>query len=150
MVVQLVRNNDMACATVWPLYSRVAAKVVSQTVVIPSYDLERVLRDLAGKLEMLYIVIDGLDEAGDEVKDKLLEVLVSSGVNLLIFSRPLDPFTHHAPNASFVSIQARTDDIDLYVRAEVQQSSRLQALLSGRPERITELCEKITRQSEGM
>lgn len=150
MVIQLVRSSDLACATFWPIYSRVAAKTASKTIIISSSDLERVFRDLAGKLEMLYVVIDGLDEAGDEVKDKLLEVLVPSGVNLLILSRPLDPFTHHAPNAFFVSIQAQTEDIDLYVRTEVQRSSRLQALIGGRPETITELCEKIARQSEGM
>lgn len=152
LVIQLVRSSDLACATFWPIYSRVAAKTASKTIIISSSDLESVFRDLAGKLEMLYVVIDGLDEAGDEVKDKLLEVLVpsTSGVNLLILSRPLDPFTHHAPNAFFVSIQAQTEDIDLYVRNEVQRSSRLQALIGGRPEKITELCEKIARQSEGM
>lgn len=108
------------------------------------------IREIARRLEEVHVFVDGLDEASDEVRDQLLEALAPSGVNLIIFSRPLDLFTHHTPNALFISIQAQTEDIEVYVREAVKRSSRLQSLLGDRSDKVTELCEKINRRSEGM
>ncbi|KAJ3525688.1 hypothetical protein NMY22_g10469 [Coprinellus aureogranulatus] len=110
----------------------------------------RILAEIVACLAQVYAVIDGLDEANDEVKDKLLEELPRIGVNLLIFSRPLSLYTHHTPNALQVSIQARTGDIALYMSEQFRKNSRLRGLLNGRPDLAEELGQKIKTQADGM
>jgi hypothetical protein len=103
LLAQLVEGNDTACTLVHSLYSQTVAKV---RVELLESDMTDALKRITRALGMVYIVLDGMDEASNQVKDGLLEALVRSGANLLILSRPLDLYTHHTPNALFVSIQA--------------------------------------------
>ncbi|KAJ3519605.1 hypothetical protein NMY22_g13123 [Coprinellus aureogranulatus] len=148
LLSQLIEANDTACAAICPIYTRSSTAKNGKEVM--ESDMIKGLRDIARSLDKVHIFVDGLDEASDEVKDGLLAALVSSGVNLLIFSRPLPLFTRHALGALFVSIQARTEDIDTYVRAEVSGSSRLQSIIGNQPEKLSELSDKINKSSEGM
>lgn len=137
----------MACSLIHSFYSQSVAKKGAELL---ESDMIEGLEKIAGALGVLYIVIDGLDEANDQVKDSLLEVLVTSKTNLLILSRPLDLYIHHTPDALFVSIQARMEDIELYVTNQVKRSSRLKAVLQGRPELVTELSTRIKEKANGM
>ena len=89
-------------------------------------------------------------EASEEVKDGLLEALGSCGVNLLLLSRPLDLFTHHTPEAHFLSVQAQTEDIRLYVADHIKRNSRLKAILQGKPDAAEKLSTRIKEKANGM
>lgn len=96
---------------------------------------EREVADLLGlvtaSFRRVYIVLDGLDEAAEPVKETLLMVLLSlENVSLLITSRPLHHlFATYAPHALEVPIEAHVDDIRLYVAERVRRSGKLQAIL---------------------
>ncbi|TEB21778.1 hypothetical protein FA13DRAFT_94153 [Coprinellus micaceus] len=113
-------------------------------------ELISVLKDVVPCLSRVFAIIDGLDEAADDVKDGLLEALPTTGANLLIFSRPLELYSHHTPQALQVSIQARTADIALYINEQFKKNSRLRALLGGRGELASELSHRIKSQANGM
>ena len=147
LLAQLVEGNDTACTLVHSLYSQTVAKV---GVELLESDMAGALKRITKALGMVYIVLDGMDEANDQVKDRLLEALVTSGANLLILSRPLDLYTHHTPGALFVSIQAQTEDIGLYVADQVERNSRLKAILHGKPELAEKLSSRIKEKANGM
>ncbi|KAJ3524823.1 hypothetical protein NMY22_g10837 [Coprinellus aureogranulatus] len=147
LLSQLVEENDTAYFVVWSFYRRATAKTGSQFL---ESEMEAALRELVRGLGKVYVVIDGLDEASDELKDALLEVLAASGANILILSRPLDLFVDYTPDALFVSIQAQTEDIGLYVADQVKRSSRLRAILRGKPELVETLSERIKEKANGM
>ncbi|KAJ3542724.1 hypothetical protein NMY22_g3407 [Coprinellus aureogranulatus] len=147
LLCQLVEGNDTACTVAWSFYSKATAKTGAQFL---ESDMVATLLKIIQVLDMVYFLIDGLDEASDELKDSLLEFLAASGANILLLSRPLDLFVHHMPAALSLSIQARTEDIGLYVADQVKRSSRLKALLHGKPELVKELSKAIKEKASGM
>jgi hypothetical protein len=146
LVNQLVRVHDGALEHIEPYYRSSMEEETPYEV----SELFEILKKIARPPTKVFVVIDGLDEAGEEVKDGLLETLPHTGVNLLIFSRPLDKYTHRTPDALFVSIQARTEDIALCVAEYVKRSSRLQAIVGGKPDLIQRLCDAIKDKANGM
>lgn len=147
LLSQFAEAHDGACATIRRVYDRIIAKKGAK---LKESDMISIFRDIVSSLSKVYVVLDGLDEASDELKNRLLRTLVSSGVNLLILSRPLEIFTHHTPDAIRLSIQARTEDIGRYVEDQVNQSARLQSILRGKPELVKLLCERVKEKSDGM
>lgn len=144
---QFTQAHDGVLSVIRPIYERITAKEGAK---LNESDILTILREIASFLSNVYVVLDGLDEASDEVKDRLLPVLASSGVNLLILSRPLEMYTYHTPDATCLFIQARTDDIGLYVEDQVRGSARLQSILRGRPELVKLLCDRVKEKSDGM
>lgn len=117
---------------------------------ITELELESALRSVCSALEKVFVVVDGLDEVDDEIKEALLQTLPSLGVSLLIVSRPLDLFTCYTPDAIFLSIQARTEDIGLLVLDKINKSARLKAILRGNAGLIDRLSSRIKEKSKGM
>lgn len=94
--------------------------------------------------------MDGLDEASDETKEALLEILPTLGSNILITSRPLPGLVFYVPDAMFLSIQALTEDIDRFVRSRIAKRPRLRALIKGNHDVINDICARVKEQSDGM
>ncbi|KAF6744504.1 ankyrin repeat-containing domain protein, partial [Ephemerocybe angulata] len=113
-------------------------------------DLLKALRDVVTLLSKVFILIDGLDEASDTVKNALLHALPSIGANVLITSRPLDLYAHYVPLALRVSIEARTQDIELFVDDLIKHNARLQAIVRGQPALIAKLKARVRESSRGM
>ncbi|KAF5314723.1 hypothetical protein D9611_007275 [Ephemerocybe angulata] len=143
LLSQLVQDHPCACHHMKYVYSRNKKnpKVL---------DLVAALQDISRLLVKLFILVDGLDEAEDEVKDGLLQVLPTLGANVLITSRPLELYSHHIPEALFLSIEARTGDIDLFVDHKIKSSSKLLAILRGDPILVETLKAKVRLSSRGM
>ncbi|KAF5335454.1 hypothetical protein D9611_012131 [Ephemerocybe angulata] len=112
--------------------------------------LVKALHDIVGLLSKVFIVIDGLDEADDAVKDALLRTLPTLGANVLIMSRPLELFTPCVPDALHVSIEARTEDIDRFIDDQIQRNSRLRAIIRGDPTLVEKLKVRIRESAKGM
>ena len=143
---QVVRVYDGALEHIKPYYDSCTDDDSPYEV----SELLEVLKRIACPPAKIFVIIDGLDEASEEVKDGLLAALPHTGVNALIFSRPMDQYRRHTPDAVFVSIQARTEDIALCVAEYVKRSSRLQAIVGGKPDLIQRLCVAIKDKANGM
>lgn len=145
---QIIRSHPAALNTVRSLYLQLRASDEPLT----EDRLKSLLQDIVSSFQRVFFVVDGLDEAMDEVKDDLLESLTSlSGASLLILSRPLDSFvTTYTPSAIRISIQAQTDDIDTYVRDKVKRSARLTRVLGKDGTKIGELSHLVRHKSQGM
>lgn len=118
-------------------------------------ELVDVLTSLVQTFEKVFIVIDGLDEAPESVREDLLSMLIPlPRVSVLITSRPLSHLiAHHAPHAACVTIQAHAEDISVYVAERARKSAKLQAILriSGQGQSIiATLSERIRDLSNGM
>ncbi|KAJ3502542.1 hypothetical protein NMY22_g18549 [Coprinellus aureogranulatus] len=113
-------------------------------------EVVHVLGEVVSCLDQVYAVIDGLDEASSEVKNELVHKLPPMNVNLLIFSRPLQLYLDCTPTALQVHIQARTDDIDLYVSEECDKNPELKALFREHPDKEDELRRRLKKKADGM
>ncbi|KAH6893018.1 hypothetical protein B0T10DRAFT_604285 [Thelonectria olida] len=101
------------------------------------------------------IVIDGLDECGDnegDVVDMLLEVAeFSEGVSMALFSR--DHFNIRIrleQDFSIVPIAAHTEDIQLYVGAELEKRIQSRRLLLSDMNMKDEIMDALVGRAEGM
>ncbi|KAF5340627.1 hypothetical protein D9611_007384 [Ephemerocybe angulata] len=143
---QLIKAHDGACDYVRVVYSSCNAVDNELTV----KEITQLLRKVIAFFAKVFIILDGLDEAGDEVREGILQALPPMGANLLITSRPLDHLLCYTPGALQVTIEARTEDIGLFVEEQVKQSARLQAIMGGDSELINQLSGRINEKSKGM
>ncbi|KAF6747974.1 ankyrin repeat-containing domain protein [Ephemerocybe angulata] len=141
---QLIGSHPCACHNMENLY------IQNQKLELREQGLINALREVIGLLSKVFIIIDGLDEAEDAVKDALLRILPTLGANVLIMSRPLELYAHCIPHALHVSIEARTEDIDRFVDDQIRCNSRLQAIVRGDPTLIERLKARIRESSKGM
>ncbi|KAF5340621.1 hypothetical protein D9611_007364 [Ephemerocybe angulata] len=123
----------------------------SKAIPLNVQEMSGVLRRVMKPLSKLFVVIDGLDEAADDVKDELLDELGSLQANILLTSRPMDLFSKsHLPNALHVTIEAHSEDIEAFVEGRIKKNSRLRSILGGKPELIQKLKSRIKVTSWGM
>ncbi|KAF5331962.1 hypothetical protein D9611_008863 [Ephemerocybe angulata] len=144
LLCQLVKGHQCAYVYMKAVYAR------TQATGIVEQDLVEALRDIFGALDRVFVVIDGLDEVDDEVRDGLLHVLPSLGANVLILSRPLELCWNHVPGALRLRAEARNEDIDLFVEAKIKLSSKLQAILNGDHVLIGRLKARVRASADGM
>ncbi|KAF6744462.1 ankyrin repeat-containing domain protein [Ephemerocybe angulata] len=144
LIRQLVERHEQAYNYMKTIYFTAQNEVLSEA------ELVEVFQGAVGLFSKVFIVIDGLDEANDIVKDGLLRVLPSLGANALITSRPLDLFKHHIPDALHILIEARTGDIDIFVQETIKTNSRLGAIIRGDPSLVELLKSRIKESSKGM
>lgn len=113
-------------------------------------ELVHCLHDVIKLFSKVYVVLDGLDEVAIEVQEDLLRRLDLFEVNLLITSRPLEILSNMIPNALRIHIQARNEDIDVYVKNKVAGSARLRTITRRDPHLISKLSSRIQERSQGM
>ncbi|KAF5340622.1 hypothetical protein D9611_007365 [Ephemerocybe angulata] len=123
----------------------------SKAIPLNVQEMATVLRKVVKPLSKLFVVIDGLDEAANDVKDELLDELGSLPANILLTSRPMDLFSmNHMPDALRVTIEAHSEDIEAFVEGRVKKNSRLRSILGGKPELLQRLKARIKETSQGM
>ena len=147
---QIIKANAAAFAAIQPFILGCKDQDGKLSEMLTQSELIEALQTATQPLAKAFIVIDGLDEASDVVKNSLLRELPAMGLNLLIMSRPLELFKSHTPHAMSVNIQARTHDIDLLVRRRATESATLQAILKDDPRSIANLSARVIKKSEGM
>ncbi|KAF6747117.1 hypothetical protein DFP72DRAFT_611641 [Ephemerocybe angulata] len=145
LLSQLVKNHT--CAYHYMKHVYTSGK---QNNDLPEIDMVRAFQDVVRLLSKVFLIIDGLDEADNAVKDGLLKLIPWLGCNVLITSRPLDLYAHHLPHALYVSIQAHTEDIDHFVEETIKSNSRLKAILRGKSALKEQLKLRVRETSKGM
>ncbi|KAJ3539979.1 hypothetical protein NMY22_g4495 [Coprinellus aureogranulatus] len=113
-------------------------------------DMIPALKAIVRDLPKVFVALDGVDEAHDEVKDELFQELPSIGINLLIMSRPLDIYAPFIPNALRIRVQAHPEDIRVFIEEHFRKSVRLKTIVWDNPELIQELVTQIQEKSGGM
>ena len=123
-----------------------------QETVPTKSELLEILCNISSAFQKVFIVIDGLDETNDEVKQELLETLdtLPRKARGLIMSRPLPLFKYLLPEAVFIDIEARNEDIELFVAKRIHQIPRLQNMLEGKDSVRSQVYAKIKEKSGGM
>ncbi|RXW15115.1 hypothetical protein EST38_g10739 [Candolleomyces aberdarensis] len=115
-------------------------------------ELHELLSFICAAFEKVYIVLDGLDEAQEDVKIRLLEEIntLPPNARILIMSRPLKSFECLVRGAVYVNIEARNEDIELFVEKKIAQMPRLQTMLAGKDGEMHRICKAIKEKSGGM
>ncbi|KAL8820994.1 MAG: hypothetical protein Q9223_000908 [Gallowayella weberi] len=120
-----------------------------------STDLVSMLGSMLRSFQRNYIVVDALDECGDEVKDDMLsgfeKLQKICNLKIMFTSRP-GTITGLAdyPKAGFLEIRARNEDIGKYISARVASERRSFASFRSKPELVALAIGTITVRSQGM
>ncbi|KAJ2914531.1 hypothetical protein MD484_g5857, partial [Candolleomyces efflorescens] len=115
-------------------------------------ELYQLMSAILPNFNRVFIVLDGLDEAEEDARKPLLDLLNSfpSNTRSLIMSRPLELLQDRFPDISRLDIEARNEDIERFVRKRVDDIPSLYAILSDKPESMRYLCSVIKEKSGGM
>jgi len=94
-------------------------------------DLLKLLQDMAQCFDDVRLIVDGLDECGDDAEEaseslKMLATEHYDTISLALLSRDETPIRAHLgpPTCTHIEIAAQTKDIEHFVRAEVELRSK--------------------------
>ena len=114
-------------------------------------ELLELFQKLLPLFKQAYIVIDAVDEASDDTRDRLLTALLPLQENFLLTSRPSNLSKHLPQDALFIYIEAlNRQDIGRFVDKKFQESTRLSDLLRGKDQLGKEIRAEVTEKSNGM
>ncbi|KAF6839174.1 ankyrin repeat protein [Colletotrichum plurivorum] len=117
--------------------------------------LQKLISKITVLYDKVYIIIDGLDECDNnvaEVAAGLTELIESCPpVSMAIFSRNEQEIREELEeDFAHVEIVAHTDDLEIYVRAEMSKRKQLKKLAYRNPELSEEIKEKLVCSAQGM
>jgi Cdc6-like AAA superfamily ATPase len=118
-------------------------------------ELRARIGQMSDLLDQSIIIIDGLDECGD-FTDEIVDVLIqltedSENISLAVFSRDHHNIRIHLETEfEIVPIAARTNDIQLYLGAELDRRIRTRKLQLTTPKMKEEIQEVLVSRAEGM
>jgi hypothetical protein len=116
--------------------------------------LIRLILQICQPFERRYVVIDGLDELGPDARNSiaaLLKKLRAHSVHFLVTGRP---HIFHSTDlvrirATHAKLEARQEDIEAFVQAQVGQNNNLQILTAGNRNLQSRLINRITSKAAG-
>jgi len=115
-----------------------------------SSEAASILKRVAGQLNGFQIVVDGLDEVPEESeRQELLQELRELPAQLLILSRPLELLRPELLAVS-LPIEARNEDIVLFVKSSIKSHLQLSRVLDGDAQLTEMVTETIRQKSQGM
>jgi len=109
-----------------------------------------VLTTLLRLFEKSYIIVDGLDELEDEDQATLLKAFAVLPAHILIISRPLVLCLDYIPSAVTLSIEARNEDIEQFVRTKIDNDPKLRRNIGSKPTLLQEVVEGVKVKASGM
>jgi hypothetical protein len=120
-------------------------------------NLIRVLKDMVTNFDDVRIVIDGLDECGDNIDeplDGLKQIIETQGgnVSIAVFSRDERDIrdTFESLKHAHIEVAAQSKDVDLYVRAEIEDRVRRKKLHIQKAAFKEEIIDQLVRKANGM
>ena len=118
-------------------------------------DLLDVIKHMTASYEKVYLVIDGLDECGVNVRHVLhsLKSIIhtSPSVTAALFSRDEPEIREElAGDFGHIEIAAHTEDLELYVRAEMEKRNQLSNLAVKNPSLDEEIRRTLISGAKGM
>ncbi|KAF7541307.1 hypothetical protein G7054_g743 [Neopestalotiopsis clavispora] len=154
LLAQLGRQKDSAFVTLEEYYNKIEPRVGFRTA--PDVeDLRDLLVRLASEFDQVLVVVDGLDECGDkagEVSSMLSEVVqFTKTMSMALFSRhEADISDYLESDFDHISIAAHTEDISLYVGAELEKRIDQRRLRLGDVMLKDEIMSRLIEKAQGM
>ncbi|VUC35566.1 unnamed protein product [Clonostachys rosea] len=117
-------------------------------------ELRALLCTMAEGLNNLIIIIDGIDECGDRTSD-VLEMLVeladtTDNTTIALFSRDEVSIRDYLESFEEIPIEAHVEDLQDYVRAELEQRTHSGRLCLNNMDLKIEIGEELVRRANGM
>ncbi|KAJ7204166.1 ankyrin repeat-containing domain protein [Mycena pura] len=118
-------------------------------------DVSRALTSVLGQYSKAYLIVDALDEYPEDRRNILLQslstaMLETTGVNLMLTSRPHVTLDAFFQKFQTLEIRATEQDIGRYVDMQILKSSRLSRHVQSRPELRDEIRAKVIGNVDGM
>ncbi|KAH6902486.1 hypothetical protein BKA70DRAFT_1113075, partial [Coprinopsis sp. MPI-PUGE-AT-0042] len=113
-------------------------------------DLHAALVEVSKSFSHVFCVLDGLDEALDEVKQRLLGTLRCLNIRLFITSRPSDFLETVVPADHRIEVQAHEQDITCLIEHSIELNPVFGALLKDHPSLKDEVVSTIQQKASGM
>ena len=107
------------------------------------------IHTICSNFRIVYLFVDGLDEALYDEQFDLLGALKFIRANFFITSRPLKRLEDVVPNARFFDIVARDEDVKVLVLHQIDRSPGLREVL-GTGDMRSRVADKICQSSCGM
>ena len=107
----------------------------------------------ATSLSTVFVVLDALDEAGERVQDHIvreISELPFPDVRLFCTSRPFPRFDELFHDSPKIEIRATDEDIRAFVKAQIEERSRLHKLVKKDQKLQEDIVAKIIEKAEGM
>lgn len=151
---QLARQKDEAFEVLQDYYHELHPPRGLEKTPDPS-ELRTRISKMSELFDQVMIIVDGLDECGDNTDD-VVEVLSELGeyttaLSMALFSRDhYNIRAHLEGDFEHVEIAAHTDDIQLYVAAELDKRIRTRRLQLTNMEIKDEVMETLVNRAQGM
>ncbi|CAF3488621.1 unnamed protein product [Fusarium graminearum] len=154
IAVQLALQND-ASYEILEKYHKDLNPPNKLAAILDVDGLERVIGSMIKTFSQVLIVIDGLDECGDEmgiVTKSLADfATLDTPASVALFSRQEPEIrARMGNNFTEIPIEAHTEDIKIYVRAELEKRIQSRRLRLSDPETADKIEEELVRRADGM
>jgi len=116
-------------------------------------ELETVLRKMMRRFDSVSVVVDGIDECHEAtLVTNALASLTSEtpGVRILLFSRKEAEMEPFLDDFAQISIAAESQDLRLYVPAQIESRTRLRKIRIRDPNVKDEIIETLVNDADGM
>ncbi|KAF0638064.1 hypothetical protein FPSE5266_09602 [Fusarium pseudograminearum] len=117
--------------------------------------LERIIASMIKAFRQVLIVVDGLDECGNEMGSVTMSLAAFASLDtpasVALFSRQ-EPNIRARMGNDFneIPIEAHTEDVEIYVRAELEKRIQSRRLRLSDPETAHKIEEELVRRADGM
>lgn len=99
-----------------------------------------------------FILVDGLDECGEEIRWDLIEQLgqFHDTVHIIITSRYLDSIREELEAFEEFEIKAHRSDIELYIDRQIHKNRNLRRIVQRNPRMRTDVKEGVVKTADNM
>ena len=98
-------------------------------------ELMALMRTALKEFDIVYLVVDGLDEADEDTRWELVQELMQlpDNVHLLCTSRSPEALDEDAQTFKRFEVRAHAEDLELYIDDQIQKNKHLRAMIRRRP-----------------
>lgn len=111
------------------------------------------VQQIIGHYDRVYLAVDGLDECGSnvvEILQSLKQLTQASQVNMALFSRDEPDIAEELSDCPEIEIAAHTEDLELYVLAQMVARKTLGSLAVKNPDLHEHIHRTLVRGANGM
>ncbi|KAH6896227.1 hypothetical protein BKA70DRAFT_756137 [Coprinopsis sp. MPI-PUGE-AT-0042] len=150
LVRQALEQAGQVLPTTEPLYIRLYNRHRLGGTKPSQEELVELLLEISKRFRLAFYILDGLDEAQDEIKHHLLRILSSINVHLLIISRPLPYLEATLPSVDRFEVVANGEDIGRLVMCKIELNPAFRALLDREQTLAQEVISSVINKANGM
>lgn len=152
LAVQLAKQADAAFALLESYYETLHPQ--NRIARPPEIeDIIQVVSEMINEYDCVYLAIDGIDECGSNMVNALQSLKQLEGdsqVNMALFSRNEPDIMEELSDSPRIEIAAHTEDLELYVLAQMESRKRLGSLAIRNPDLHEHIRHTLIEGANGM